>query len=96
MTDDGRPTLFDAAPDGDVPPELAIQAVYAFLTRCEAWAEQRELPRRLTAYQTDPSPANAAKLHQWATWRDFIRHASRELQDGTLDHWFVTPDRADR
>jgi hypothetical protein len=80
--------LFDAARDVAIDPRDAVRVVDDFLTRCAAWAEERELPARLTAMSADPTPEHAAKLHAWASWLAFVRHAQREVRDGTLDHWF--------
>lgn len=83
-----EPPLFDAAREPQVDPRDAVRVVHAFLERCAAWAEDRELPERLRRMTADPTPEHAAKLHQWASWLAFVRHAQRELEDGTLDHWF--------
>lgn len=74
------------------PPEQAIRSVHDFLERCRAWGTERELPKRLARFQADPDPANAASLHQWATWVAFLDHALAELEDGTLDSWFGAGD----
>lgn len=73
----------------DIPPEQALAAVLDFLSRCEAWAEDRELPKHLARFQAAPLPEHAAKLHQWSTWLAFIHHAQDELRTGELDAWFT-------
>jgi len=40
---------------------------------------------------TEADPKLAAKLHQWLSFRAFLDHTLRELEDGTLDHWFDDP-----
>lgn len=75
-----------------VPPEVAKAIVREFLERCRGWGTDREIPKQLERLRVDPNPIDAAKLHQWTTWVAFLDHARRELDDGTLDHWFAPPD----
>ena len=73
-----------------IPPEESIAIVHNFLQKCLQWAEEKEIPKTLESLQNSPSPEAAARLHQWTSYRDFTRHTLRELEDGTLDHWFQT------
>jgi len=85
--------LFDPERDpSDVPPQDAIIAVHAFLRRARTWATEREIPKRVNRITQGADHAEAAKLHAWVAWRDFIDHALNELEDGTLDRWFTEPD----
>lgn len=70
----------------------AVAVVHDFLRRCRAWGTEREIPALLEALASDPSPAAAAKLHQWTTWVAFVDHALAELEDGSLDRWFDSAD----
>lgn len=81
--------LFDASTPIDAAPAEQLAIAHAFLQRCQDWALDKELPRLREALQSSNDPADAAKLHQWLTWLAFTSHALRELEDGTLDHWFL-------
>ncbi len=83
--------LFDPAREPEVAPEDAIAIVHAFLRRCLAWAEEREIPSRSQALADEPDAAGAARLHAWISYRDMTRHALHELETGTLDRWFRPP-----
>lgn len=64
------------------------QVVLDFLARCRAWGAEREIPKLMGRLAADPTPADAAKLHQWTTWVQFVDHATGEVADGQLDDWF--------
>jgi hypothetical protein len=83
--------LYDPDLDPDLPPEQAILAVRRFLLQARAWASEREIPRRAERVGAGAPHDEAAKLHAWVAWRDFIDRAVRELEDGTLDGWFDAP-----
>ncbi len=69
-------------PDTPQPaPDLALAAAHAFVTRCRAWAVD-ELARRTAA---------GRPTQEWESYLRFTDHTLRELEDGTLDHWFVPP-----
>lgn len=83
--------LYDPDLVRDLPPAQALAAVHDFLCRSRDWATEREIPKRLDRVQSGAAHDEAARLHAWVAWRDFIDHALRELEDGTLDHWFDPP-----
>ena len=87
--------LFDPDHTPDVPPHDALIVVHRFLERCLRWADERELPKRTDRVAEDPSPQHTADLHAWAAYRAFTAHALRELEDGTLDHWFDPPNASE-
>ena len=80
--------LFKAAPPPEVEPTAAVHVAHAFIQRCRAWATERELPKRRAAAAVADDPAVVAKLHGWLTYVQFLEHTLKELEDGTLDHWF--------
>lgn len=80
--------LFQPDHDSTASPEDEITAVHQFLKRARTWATDREIPKRLARVEAGAGAEEAAKLHAWVVWRDFIDHALTELEDGTLDHWF--------
>jgi hypothetical protein len=67
--------------------------VAAFLRRCRAWGTEREIPITLERLRADPTPKDAARLHQWTTWVAFLDRALTEIDHGDLDHW-LTADEA--
>jgi len=69
-------------------PEEELAIVHRFLHKCLHWAEQKEIPATLDKLQENSNETLAARLVQWTTYRDFTLHTIRELEDGTLDHWF--------
>lgn len=71
-------------------PRDAVAVVYRFLVRCRAWGAEREVPARIARLQADPTPEQAARLHEWVAWVAFVDHALGELEDGSLDDWFTT------
>lgn len=73
----------------DVAPEDAVAVVHRFLQRARAWAEVEEIPKRLERVRTTLDLDAASKLQAWVAWLRFTEHALRELEDGTLDGWFV-------
>lgn len=79
-----------------VEPEDAATVVHDFLSRCRSWATEREIPKRLARVADGADAAEAARLHAWVVWREFIDHALQEVEDGTLDAWFEpVPDGID-
>lgn len=82
--------LFDGDRTPDVAAEDAIVVVHDFLRRARQWATEREIPKRLGRVEGGAGHDEAAKLAAWVAWRDFVDHALRELEDGTLDGWFDT------
>lgn len=85
----GEAPLWDPERVPQVDPRDAVRIVHAFLDRCAEWAEVRELPSRLEQMRAEPTADHAAKLHQWATWLAFVRHAQQEIEEGRLDRWFT-------
>ena len=81
-------SLYDPERQPDVAAEDAVAIVHDFLEKCRSWATEREIPKLLARLEADAMTEDAAKLHQWTTWRDFVDHALHELEDGTLDRWF--------
>lgn len=75
----------------DPDPREAILAVHAFLRRCRDYARDMQIPERVERFHTHPTPEHAAKLYQWASWIAFVEHALREIEEGTLDGWFMSP-----
>jgi len=74
-----------------VPPDDAVHEIRRFLLRCRTWATERELPARRARLQHSDAPEEAAKLHGWLTYVQFLDHTLAELDEGTLDHWFEAP-----
>ncbi len=83
-------SLFEDGGAVDVAPEDAVVVAHAFMQRLRAWAVDREIPKLTERLAGDATVADAVKLQQWTTWRDFVEHAMAELEDGTLDHWFTS------
>ena len=69
------------APPAD--PAEALAAAHAFVTRCRNWAVD-ELSRRAE---------NGKSTDAWESYLAFTDHTLHELENGTLDAWFLTPDR---
>ncbi len=63
--------------------------VRVFLERCRHWAQHNEIPKRTRTIAQTPSAPEAAKLHAWIAYDQFLDHTLQELADGTLDHWFL-------
>lgn len=82
-------SLFDDGRSANVTPEDSVAVAHAFLTKLRAWAVDREIPKLTARLSDDATVADAVKLQQWTTWRDFVQHALGELEDGTLDDWFT-------
>ncbi len=82
-------SLFEDGATGEVSPEDAVVVAHAFMQKLREWAVDREIPKLTTRLERDATVADAVKLQQWTTWRDFVEHAMGELEDGTLDHWFT-------
>jgi hypothetical protein len=76
----------------EVAPEDAVVVVHRFLERCRAWADEREIPRRLDRVRDTLDLDEASKLQAWIAWKRFTEHALRELERGELDRWFVPGD----
>jgi hypothetical protein len=75
-------TLFERAPAdalSTATPEERIAAVHAFTTRCRAYAVAEIARRGAAGRVTD----------EWESYLRFTDHTLKELEDGTLDHWFV-------
>ncbi|MES2644646.1 MAG: hypothetical protein V4850_34480 [Myxococcota bacterium] len=70
--------LFLAA-DPSATPAQRIAAVHAFTTRCRAWAVAAVTRRREEGRAAD----------DWELYLRFTEHTLEELENGTLDHWFV-------
>jgi hypothetical protein len=84
-------SLYEPGRTPDVEPEDAIVVVHRFLQQARTWATDREIPKRLDRVSDGAGHSEAAKLAAWVAWRDFVDHALRELEDGTLDDWFARP-----
>ena len=69
--------------------------VHSFMQKCLQWAEEKEIPKTLAKMDENPDQKLTARLNQWTTYRDFTLHTLRELEDGTLDHWFVSDPKPD-
>ena len=69
----------EADPHAAAPPAQQVAAVHAFTTRCRAYAEEAIARRRAEGRPTD----------EWEVYLRFTDHTLRELEDGTLDHWFA-------
>jgi hypothetical protein len=74
----------NATPPDD--PAKALAAAHAFVTRCRAWG-LAELERRRQ---------NGKPLHEWESYLRFTDHTLHELEQGTLDAWFVAPPAGPR
>jgi len=70
-------------------PEQKRAVIRDFLRQCRTWGTEREIPGALARLAQAPTSADAARLHQWTTWVEFIDHAQHELDEGTLDRWLV-------
>jgi len=77
------------------PPEESVAIIHQFLNRCLHWAEQIELPKIHAELNISNDPGNVARLRRWTTYREFTLHTIKELEDGTLDHWFQTDPKPD-
>src|SRR5690606_22469330 len=86
-----RPFMPLYQPDRDprVDPEDAVVIVHRFLERCHAWAEEREIPKRIERVAADRDLDASGRLHAWIAWLRFTEHALRELETGKLDSWFI-------
>jgi hypothetical protein len=71
-----------------VSPDEKKEVVRDFLRRCVGWADEQEIPKRISRVAASESPEDAARLHQWLTYKAFVLHALGEIDDGTLDAWF--------
>jgi hypothetical protein len=78
--------------DLQVAPEQAVVIVHRFVQRCREWALKREIPARSQRVAAEADATEAAKLHAWVAYAAFLEHTLRELEDGTLDHWFEGSD----
>ena len=88
-------SLYDPERRVDVAPEDAVAVAHAFLEQLRAWAVDREIPKLAGRLAEDATVADAVKMQQWTTWRDFVDHALGELEDGTLDGWFRGSEGSD-
>lgn len=82
-------SLFDPQRVPEVSAEDAVLVAHAYTAKLRSWAVELEIPKLQQRLASDPNAADAAKLHQWTTFRDFCDHALGELEAGTLDHWFT-------
>ncbi len=80
--------LWDLPPAGEVAPQDRLRVVAEFLERSRAWGTDREIPTTLRRLAERPTSKDAARLHAWTTWVEFLDHALAELRDGRLDDWF--------
>ncbi len=80
--------LFNPAHRPALAPQDAVAAVHDFLQRCQHWAAEIEIPKRLQRVEEDLQTEDAAKLHAWVAYLRFTEHALGELEAGKLDHWF--------
>lgn len=85
--------LFDPGREAQLAPEDRIVIVHRFITRCRKWASEREIPKRTQRVAAGGDAHEAAKLHAWVAYRDFLDHTLGELEDGTLDPWFTDAPR---
>ena len=69
-------------------PEDALAVIHDFVSRCRQWANDIEIPKRLRTLEDVPEEAQIASLQRWVTYLAMTEHTLRELEDGTLDHWF--------
>ncbi len=79
--DPARTPLWAAHPRPPADPGEALAAAHAFVTRCRGWAVD-ELARRA---------ANGKPREAWESYLAFTDHTLQELENGTLDAWFVPP-----
>ena len=79
----------------DVAPEDAVAIVHDFVRRCRDWATELELPKRRARVQDAPSEADVVGLLRWISYLEMTEHTLRELEDGTLDRWFLPDEDAD-
>ena len=79
------------APDrcSNASPEEKVEIVRIFLIKCREWAVDREISPRLQQVVAEPDQETTRRLHDWVTYRDFLDHTIRELEEGTLDRWFL-------
>ena len=87
--------LFNPSTKSTATPEESLATVHAFLLKCLKWAEQKEIPETLAKLQQSPDHKLASRLSQWTTYREFTLHTLKELEDGTLDHWFQSDPKPD-
>lgn len=70
-------------PPVPVDPVARYQSAHDFVRRCRQWAVD-ELERRAR---------NGKPRHEWETYLRFTDHTLRELENGTLDGWFLAEDQ---
>ena len=87
--------LFRPTTQSTATPEEAIATVHHFLQKCLQWAEDKEIPETMEKLKQSPDKKLAARLHQWTIYREFTLHTLKELEDGTLDHWFQFDPKTD-
>jgi hypothetical protein len=71
-------SIHDSHPPLPADPGERWAAVKDFVLRCRRWSEG-ELERRA---------ADGRPTTEWDAYLKFTDHTLRELDDGTLDHWF--------
>ena len=89
-------TLWKPDHQPDVSAEDAIAVVHEFVSRCQHWAAEIELPKRLKALDSHPDEDQIASLQRWASYLAMTEHTLRELEDGTLDRWFRDTNTSSR
>ena len=88
MSDDTRTgsPLSQHPPEAPASPEAAWTAVHTFVGRCRRWAAD-EITRREAA---------GRPTEEWRSYLRFTDHTLAELQNGTLDPWFLAATAVDR
>lgn len=74
-------TLF-TQPAPPIPPAAALHATYLFVQKCRAYAVAQVETRR----------ESGRHLAEWESYLRFTDHTLRELENGTLDHWFAAEE----
>lgn len=77
------PPLSQRPPAVPASPEAAWAAVHTFVTRCRSWAVD-EIARREAA---------GRPTGEWRSYLKFTDHTLAELDNGTLDPWFVAAEQ---
>lgn len=79
------PPLSRRPPAPPASPEAAWAAVRTFVEQCRAWAVD-EIARRKAA---------GRPTEEWETYLRFTDHTLAELDNGTLDRWFLAAPAPD-
>ena len=72
--------LRESRPSLPADPGERWAAARDFVQRCQDWSEA-EMERRVV---------DGRDLTKWKVYAEFTQHTLRELDDGTLDAWFVS------